>query len=58
MNYIYQLLDKIPKREYPSPVRMNISKIDLAGENGIYNYWLLGRRPKRGENPPSVRMNI
>ena len=29
-NYIYQLLDRIPQREYPSSVRMNISRINSA----------------------------
>ena len=28
MNYIYRLLDRIPKGEYPSSVRMNISRIN------------------------------
>ena len=34
-NYINQLLDRIPKREYPSSVKMNISRIDSGGEVGF-----------------------
>ena len=58
-NYIYQLLDRIPKREYQSSIRMNISRIDSTKKGSrIYNYKLLGRRLQRGGNPSSVRMNI
>ena len=27
-DYIYQLLDRISEREYPSPVKMNISRVN------------------------------
>ena len=38
---------------------MNISRIDSAqGNNRIYNYRLLGRRPQGEENLSSVKMNI
>ena len=57
-NYIYQLLNRIPNREYMSLVTMNISRIDSTRESRIYNYRLLGRRPQRGGNLSSVMINI
>ena len=48
-NCIYQLLDRIPKREYLSPVRMNISRIEFAkGETGFttIGYWEEDRKEK------------
>ena len=51
------MLDRIPKREYQSSVRMNISKIDSEGGNRNYIYQLLDRIPKR-EYLSSIRMNI
>ena len=51
------MLDRIPKREYPSPVRMNISRIDSEGRNRNYIYQLLDRRPQRGYLSP-VKVNI
>ena len=60
MNYIYQLLDKIPKREYPPPVRMNISRIDSGGEDKIgittTDYWVEHRKGR--ENPSPIKVNI
>ena len=46
------------QREYPSPVRMNILRIDSAGESRMYIYRSLGRRPLRGENLSLIKMNI
>jgi hypothetical protein len=37
---------------------VNISRIDSARGNRIYNYRLLGKRLQRGENLSSVKMNI
>ena len=51
-------MGRLPKREYLSPVRMNISRIDSARESRNYNYWLLGRRPQNRENPSLVQLNI
>ena len=35
-DYIYQLLDRIPKRECPSSIKLNISRIDSTkGEAGF-----------------------
>ena len=41
------MLDRIPKKEYLSPVRMNISRIDSEGENMVYIYHLLGIIPDK-----------
>ena len=43
---------------HPSPIRMNISRINsLGNKNKDYNYLLLGRIPKREYMSP-VKMNI
>ena len=44
------------KEEYLLLVMVNISRIDHQ-KSRIYNYLLLGRRPKR-EYPSSLRVNI
>ena len=41
------MLDRIPEREYPSSVRMNISRIDSEERNRDYIYQLLDRIPSK-----------
>ena len=52
-NYIYQLLDRISKREYLSLVRMNISRIDSEGKVGFTTtgYWAENRKEKKIRHP-------
>ena len=50
------VLGKRPKREYPSLVEVNISRIDYRGKQELH-LQLLDRIPKRGY-PSPVRMNI
>ena len=49
-DYIYRLLDRKPKREYPSPIKVNISRINYTKgrKEGFttIGYWAENRKEK------------
>ena len=51
-NYIYQLLDRIPEREYLSPVKMNISRTNSErGEKQDLQLPVIGQKTSKIRKP-------